>query len=160
MIELYCNFVALYNKIHTVHIKTVNMKCSANLHPTLWEHYETLQEIVDKFWEDIIVKQLQQDLPTPLDCLKKSTISGEMIYSDDEEIVNDVCKDYIYILWDIKTKTSSEKDLLIQNILLWIRETITKLKADIDRLMKDEDDMPMKTETKSETPKIKAIKPY
>ena len=133
MIELYSDIVALYNKVHMIHIRTVNMWCTATLHPLLWIHYSILQDMVDRFWEDIIQKGLKKDVPTTLECLKKTTISENMMYDEKQEIVDDLYKDYEYLRDDIKQKTNKEKDLLIQNILIDFWDTATKLVADLSR---------------------------
>jgi DNA-binding ferritin-like protein len=133
MIELYSDIVALYNKVHMIHIRTVNMEDTETLHPLLWSHYSILQDMVDRFWEDIIQKWLEKDVPTTLECLKKTTISENMMYDDVDEIVDDLYKDYEYLKNDIKQKTNKEKDLLIQNILIDFWDTATKLCADIKR---------------------------
>lgn len=158
MKELYCDLVALYTKLHNTHIQTVKMAECATLHPTLWEHYETLQGMIDRLWEDVLIKWLDAEIPSPLQCLKSSTISWETMYSDSEEIVSDIYKDYEYLKNDIKTKAINEKDLLIQNILIELRDTATKLCADMSREMCDKDDSKKETKKESkeiEMPKIK-----
>lgn len=157
MIELYCDFVVLYNKIHTLHINTVRMRWCATLHPTLWEHYEKLQSLVDLVWEDILQKALNKEIPTLSECIKKSTIKDDMIYDDKDEIIDDIYKDYEYISSSIGKKSSSEKNLLIQNILLWIRDNLTKLCADISREMCEDESI--EKEKKEDKPKM-GIKAY
>lgn len=141
MIELFSDLIVLYNKLHNIHIKTVNMMCCATLHPLLWEHYETLQSIVDRVWEDILIKSLNKDLPKLSQSIKQATISDDIDYKDEEEIVDDLCKDYEYIISDIKKLTNKQTDLLIQNILIDVRNEFTKLYADIERQKEDEEEM-------------------
>ncbi len=140
MIELFQDLVTFYNKLHQLHMQTVIMNDCFLLHSTLWEHYEKLQEIVDTFWEDIIRKSLNKDIPSTMSCLKKATISTEVLLEDDEEIIDDLYKDTEYLLKDIKSKTNSSKDLLVQNIMIWIWDSLTKICADYNRLKCDKDD--------------------
>ena len=70
--SLYCDVFCLHDKVHAYHIKTVKMPCSATLHPTLWGIYTSLEEIVDSFGENIIIKYLDKKLPSPMDCYNES----------------------------------------------------------------------------------------
>jgi DNA-binding ferritin-like protein len=157
MLELYSDIAVLYNKVHTLHIKTVKMPCCATLHPTLGNHYEILEWLVDKVWEDIIQKGLNEEVCWISECIKNATIKDDMIYDDEETIIDDLSKDYDYLIWDIKNKANKEKDLLIQNILLDVRNEMTKLCADIEREKEEIDD---KKETKKESKPKMWIKPY
>ena len=151
-LEIYSDIFALYNKLHTVHIRTVNMNCTATLHPLLGAHYEMLEDMQDTFGEDIIQKSLGKNVPTPLESLNMATISGEEIADNSEDIVEDLYKDYEYLKANLKKATESEKNLLVQNILLGLWDTATKLCADISREMEGEEEE--KEETEEDTPKV------
>lgn len=135
MLELYSNLVSIYNKSHALHIRTVNMKGCPTLHSTIGNHYETLQGMVDRVGEDIIVKSLGKTLPTTSECLKKATINEEMELENAEDIVDELYKDYEYLSSDLKKKATSEKNLLVQNILIELWDLSTKFCADMEREM-------------------------
>ena len=135
MLELYSNLVSIYNKSHALHIRTVNMKDCATLHTTIGNHYETLQEMVDRVWEDIIIKSLDKTLPSTSECLKKATINEEMELECAEDIIDELYKDYEYLSSDLKKKSNAEKNLLVQNILIEMWDLSTKLCADMKREM-------------------------
>lgn len=134
MIELYSDLVTLYNKVHFLHIKTVKMEWTCILHDVLGGHYGKLQDIVDRFWEDVLVKS-DKELPTTSECLKKSTINEEMMLESKDEITDDLYKDYEYLKNRLKEQTNKEKNLLIQNILIDMWDEFTKFCADISRIM-------------------------
>lgn len=139
MLELYHDLVALYEKIHAAHIRTVNMPGTATLHPTLGAHYETLQDMVDTVGEDIIVKAMKKPLPSPMECLKKATVNTETEHADAEETAADVYKDYEYLSASFRDAATGEKNLLVQNILLNLWDTSTKLCADMAREVCEEE---------------------
>lgn len=162
MFELYSDIVALYNKVHTLHIRTVKMKGTATLHPTLWEHYESLQEMVDTFGEDIIQKSLDKDVPSPMECFKKATIETDIILNNNEEIVDELYKDYEYLKADLKKEATNAKDLLVQNILIDMWNKTAGFCADISREMCDEEEFiesPKEVEKEAKVVKM-GVKPY
>lgn len=167
LIELYCDIFSLYNKIHTVHIRTVKMKDTATLHPLLGTHYERIESMQDSFGEDIIQKELGEDVPSPMECIKSATIKGDMLYDNAEEIVDDLYSDYEYLKEDLRKAAQSEKNLLIQQIIIDHLKTMTDLCADITREMCDEEEEKkdieeiIKTGSETEKPKVKlGVKPY
>ena len=99
---------------------------------------ETLQGMVDRVGEDIIIKSLGKTLPTTSECLKKATINEEMELENAEDIAEELYKDYEYLASDLKKKATSEKNLLVQNILIDMWDSSTKFCADIEREMEDE----------------------
>lgn len=155
--EIYCDIFSLYNKIHTLHIRTVKMKDCATLHSLLGIHYELIESMQDTFGEDILQKSLEIDVPSPMECLKDSTIKSDMIYDDEEEIIDDLYKDYEYLKNDLKKASISEKDLLVQNLLIDMWRTMTNLCADITREMDDEVE-PVSKENKTDMMKEKTMK--
>lgn len=163
MEELYTNLVSLYNKAHHLHIRTVKMKGTATLHPTLWAHYESLQDMVDLFGEDIIQKSLNKDVPSPMECLKKATIETDVILDNAEEIIDELYKDYEYLKADLKKEAINAKDLLIQNILIDMWNKTAGFCADISREMceEEEESKEIKNEIEKESKVIKmGIKAY
>ena len=53
---MYCDLLCLQDKAHTAHIRTVNMFRCKTLHAALGEVYTSLQDILDAFGENIIMK--------------------------------------------------------------------------------------------------------
>jgi len=54
--QMYCDLLCLQDKAHTAHIRTVNMFRCKTLHAALGEVYTSLQDILDAFGENIIMK--------------------------------------------------------------------------------------------------------
>ncbi len=160
MLELYRDLVALYEKTHAAHIRTVNMPGTATLHPTLGAHYETLQDMVDTVGEDIIVKAMKKPLPSPMECLKKSTIDTEAEHADAEETASDLYKDYEYLSASFRDAATGEKNLLVQNILLNLWDASTKLCADMAREICEEEGEESEPEEPKKEPKGNGIKAY
>ena len=135
-VKIYCDLVCLYDKAHTYHIRTVKMPCSATLHPTLWGIYNWLEEIVDNFGENIIIKYLNKELPSTMDCYNQS-IYTDCDATEDESIVTDLYSDIEEVEQKLKTLNNEADNCLAQ--LIWpIREKFTGFCADLSREMEDE----------------------
>lgn len=159
VVDLYRDLVALYEKIHSVHIRTVRMPDCATLHPTLVEHYETLQDMVDSLGEDVIQKIMGEDVPGAMECLKNATVDTETEHADAEEIVADVLKDYAFVVASFEKCSKAEKNLLAQNVLLELWGKATKIHADMCReVCEEEYETPKneENETSGEAEKPKA----
>ena len=88
--------------------------------------------------------------------MSKTNIGEEMKTSDINEYVMDLYDDVEQLLMYVEEAVKSEKDLLIQNILLEIQDKLSGLCADLERLSEDEEDdneMEDDSETKIKLPK-------
>lgn len=154
VLELYRDLVALYEKTHAVHIRTVKVPDCATLHPTLGEHYETLQGMVDSLGEDVIQKIMGEDVPGAMECLKKATVDTETEHADAEEIVQDMLKDYAFVVASFEKCAKEEKNLLAQNVLLELWGKSNAIYADMCReVCEEEYETPKEEEKESEKPK-------
>ena len=158
LLDTYKDLVSIYNKSHTDHIRTVNMNGAKTLHPTLGEHYEAFQDMVDTFWEDIIVKSLNKPLPSVSKCLKDSTIVEED-YDNVDDILNDLYKDYEYLAKTLEKDADIELNLLVQNKLIDMWDRLTKMCSDLSREMCEEKDEPKQIQKEDKTVKL-WLKPF
>lgn len=155
-IQIYIDLVALYNKTHTYHIRTIKMKEAFNLYSYLGDMYECVSGLYDRVWEDIIQKKLNKNIPSTNEIMSKTNIGEEIETSDINEYVMDLYDDVEQLLMYVEEAVKSEKDLLIQNILLEIQDKLSGLCADLERLSEDEEDdneMEDDSETKIKLPK-------
>lgn len=136
-IQIFCDLFVLHDKVHVAHMNTVKMSWCATIHPTLGAIYESLDELVDKFWEDVIIKYSKWKLPWFKECIAKSTI-WDNVDGNPQKIVRDLymdCEKLEATLGDENNKADNNLAQLIGPI----REKFTVFCADLEREQVDED---------------------
>ena len=98
--QIFADLVCLHDKVHTYHIRTVNMVGCATLHGTLGDIYTGLEDLTDKFGENVIQKFYGEQIPSAGECYEMSdmTDNGATFAC---EILDDVVEEIDELMNDI-----------------------------------------------------------
>ena len=130
--QIYCDLTKLHSKVHTYHIRTVNTPESATLHATLGSVYEKLDELRDMLGENVLIKFLDEGVPSESDTYRLSNIYDSIDWACASDIAKDVYGDLEKIEAIIWEQLDEEDNRLAQ--LVWpVREQLTNLCADMAR---------------------------
>lgn len=134
--QIYCDLFCLHDKVHTYHIRTVKTPESATLHSTLGGIYTSLEEIVDSFWENVIIKYLWEDLPSPLECYQETSYAS-CENTDPEEILSELYEE-IEEMEVVLREENNKADNCLAQLISPIWDKFTGFCADLSREMCDD----------------------
>lgn len=139
---MYCDILCLQDKAHTAHIRTVNMLRCKTLHAAFGEVYTSLQDILDSFGENIIMKLEKWMVPTAGEAYNESSIE-DLQSEDRQEMLNEIYDD-VEDMEECFGECLEEADNKVAQIIGPHREKLTDLCALLEREMyalpKDEEE--------------------